>query len=473
MFAGSCDGTPQEGAEFTYQVVSGLRQKKIDVVLGTYSHEIYLYLKNKNMECIDIFKEMSKFKVKNVIKELREYELKYDFCAERILLCDIDYRSSVKRNIAFREMVKLFKFWECLLDKEKPNILFGGENRYGNLVPYYLCKKKNILYELLYVSPIVKDSFAITENTAEKLSELEKYWKENKNRALNKEELKKVREYITEFIYTKKRPLFINTKPKIISFQKIKYALERIYASFFLEDKNNPYFKSWRGIKNYFLMNIRSHLSKWYFELPRKNEKYIYYPLHVDLETILLFYNHQYVTQERIVEIISYNLPAGYKLYVKGHPVYIGGHRLSLFKNIKKLPNVRILNPLVDGRTLIKNASAIAVITGTAGFEGLLCQKPVITFGNAYYDISELTFKIKDMNFTDRVINDAVNMNSFDEEKLYRFLNAYFKTVYPGRVYFTGLYHSNEKCTDSVLNKKNVNNVILSIEKHIKHKEFT
>lgn len=468
LFCGSYDGTPEEGAEFTFRLVKKLQEKNIETVLVTYFKENEIILNKKGLFCTYIPQEKERFTIKNLNEELRTLELKYNFCAERILMGDPDYSYSIPREKAFLDMVKYFNFWEDFLEKEKPTIIFGGDNRFGNLIPYYVSKKKNILYEIIYFSPIVSNSFVITKDKDGRLTEMEEYWNKNKNRKLTKEEFTTVNTYLQNIRndqnYLTK---VINTSPKI-NFDKIKYALEMSKKYFIVEGKNTPYLRPWRGMKNYLLRMIRAPISKLYYELPPPKERYIFFPLQVHMETTLLISNHQFFHQERLIEIISKNLPMGYKLYVKGHPGYIGGHELSLFQAIKKLPNVRIINPLINSKILIKEAAAVAVIFGTTGWESLILKKPVITFGINYYDNSGLTHKVKDLNKTYEIINKALTQKNFDEERLIRFVNSYFKTTYTGKIAFTGIYHANASNGEQVLNEENLNKVLLSITNHLK-----
>jgi len=467
LYGGSYDGTPKEGAEFMHQLISGFNKQGVETLLITYFNEQRLLLKEKGLNCIYIPSEKEKFIVRDTQKELRELEIKYDFCAERILLGDLDYSNSVSRKKAFVDLVKYFKFWEQFLEKEKPDAIFGGDNRFGNLVPFYISKKKNINFNIIYWNPMIDNAISISTNKIGILSELEEMWDKNKNKELTKEEREKAKKYVQQFRENKEKDLLIITKPTI-NFQKIKYALERIYASLFIEKRDTPYLRPWRGIKSYFLMFIRARISKFYSEKPKKGEKFIYFPLHFHLETVLLISHPHFFHQERLVEIISQNLPAGHKVYVKSHPGHLGVHELSLFRAIKKLPNVRLINANTNSRKLIKSSSAVAVIAGTAGWEATLLKKPVISFGSSYYDFSGLTFIVIDLNNADRIINQAVINTQFNDEILYKFVNTIKKTIYPGKESFTALYHSNKSNREELLNEKNIKQLVDSLISHLK-----
>jgi capsule polysaccharide modification protein KpsS len=384
---------------------------------------------------------------------------------------DPDYSDSVPRKKAFIDLIKYFHVWEEFLEEEKPDLIFGGDNRFGNLVPYYISKQKNILYEIMYFSAVVPDSFIITRDKDGRMTELEEYWKKHQNKYLNQKELQTVEEYLCKFREKQDKPPMIDTRPTL-NFDKIRYAFKMSRTALFVEGNDTPYLKPWRGIKSYLLRMLRAPLSKRYFESPQSGEKYFFFPLQVHLETTLLISNHQFFHQERLIELISKNLPAGYWLYVKGHPGYLGGHELSSFRSIKKLPNVRQINPLIPARNLIQDSVGVAVSVGTSGWEALMMGKPVLSFGINYYDASELTHKVNNLDQMDEVIRHIVNLPSVPskahEEKLSSFINAYFRTVYSGKIAFTGIYHANSSNRETVLDEKNLELVVNSIAVHLK-----
>lgn len=470
-FCGSYDGTPHDGAEFTFRLYHKFKQKGIKLCLVTYFREQQQLLRQKGLNPVYLPREKEKFSVRNVEEELRELELKYDFCAERILMGDSDYSDSVPRKKAFSDLIKYFHAWEEFLEQEKPDLVFGGDNRFGNLVPYYVSRQKKTLYEIMYFSAVVPDSFIITQDKDGRLTELEEYWKKHQNKPLNQKECQVVEEYLRKFREKQDKPPMIDTRPTL-NLEKIKYALKMSRTALLVEGNDTPYLKPWRGIKSYLLRMLRAPFSKRYFESPKLGEKYLFFPLQVHLETTLMISNHQFFHQEKLIELISKNLPAGYWLYVKGHPGYLGGHELSSFRAIKKLPNVRQINPLIPARNLIQNSSGVAVSVGTSGWEALMMGKPVLSFGINYYDASGLTHKVNNLDQMDEAIRKIVNLpetaSENNEERFSRFINSYFKTVYPGKIAFTGIYHANSSNREVVLAEENLNMVVGSIAKHLK-----
>ena len=64
----------------------------------------------------------------------------------------------------------------------------------------------------------------------------------------------------------------------------------------------------------------------------------------------------------------------------------LGRRPRKYYEHLKKLCNVVLVPPSMDNFTVIRNAKLIFTITGTAGMEGLLLRKPVITLESVIYN---------------------------------------------------------------------------------------
>lgn len=145
-------------------------------------------------------------------------------------------------------------------------------------------------------------------------------------------------------------------------------------------------------IKQWLLFRIRLFLlnkwEKYYFDtIPTENSKIVFFPLHTEPESSTLVRAPYYINQKAIIENIAKSLPADYVLYVKEHPFMHGQRPLSFFKELKCIPNVRILPAETDSLQIIKLSSLVIVITSTSGLEAALLGKPVITLGASHYNL--------------------------------------------------------------------------------------
>ena len=89
-----------------------------------------------------------------------------------------------------------------------------------------------------------------------------------------------------------------------------------------------------------------------------------------------------YTNQLEIIKNIVKSLPIGYELYVKEHPLmYVRSWRkISIYKEIMNLPNVRLIHPSVASNELLEKCSLVITISGTTSLDAGFFQKPAIIF---------------------------------------------------------------------------------------------
>jgi len=172
------------------------------------------------------------------------------------------------------------------------------------------------------------------------------------------------------------------------------------------------------------------------FRDPNYDEKYVFFPLHLQPEASTMVKSPMYMHLPDVIRNISKSLPVNHKLYVKEHPSLLEYkvRPIRYYNEIDDLPNTELIDPNADSHALIKNAEAVSTVTGTAGLEGVLYKKPVITFGNPHYD------KLPQVYSTDspeelglilsRALTDHTHTQDYENELLH-YLTAIFEESYP------------------------------------------
>jgi len=117
-------------------------------------------------------------------------------------------------------------------------------------------------------------------------------------------------------------------------------------------------------------------------EIP--GQPFAYFPLHVDPEESTMLYAPYQTNQLAIIEMLSKSLPLGMDLVVKEHPSMIGQRPSGFYRALSKTPKVILVSALESPFDLIRRAALTFVITGTAGWEAMMLQKPVIVLGENY-----------------------------------------------------------------------------------------
>lgn len=119
---------------------------------------------------------------------------------------------------------------------------------------------------------------------------------------------------------------------------------------------------------------------------PDLTKKYVYLPLHKAPEVKDMFYGERYAHHESFVTAVAKKLPSEYRLYVKDHTSMIGNRTLGFYRRLQELYNVEVIHPNVSTFDLIRHCDATLTVTGTAGWEAYLLDKPVIVLGDTFYN---------------------------------------------------------------------------------------
>jgi capsule polysaccharide export protein KpsC/LpsZ len=155
-----------------------------------------------------------------------------------------------------------------------------------------------------------------------------------------------------------------------------------------------------------------------------KETPFVYYPLHSEPERAISIGAPYYTNQVEIVTHIAKSLPINYRLFVKDHPIMDlkGGRDVSFYKDIIKLPNVKLLHHNTDREKLLKKCSLVITITGTTGLEAAFYNKPTITFGETPYSKLSWIFRITNLEDLPKIIRNALKSKT-DKNELRKYLS--------------------------------------------------
>ena len=176
--------------------------------------------------------------------------------------------------------------------------------------------------------------------------------------------------------------------------------------------------------------------------------------------TVLYWSDGIYKNQVKLIENIAGQLPPNSYLYVKDHP-HAECYRNSIdYISIKAIPNVKLLNPKVSGKLIIKFSEGLITLNGTSGFEALLFNKPVFTFGNAFYNSFKRVNYIHNIRDLRKVIYNSRNMNYKDDNDLFHFVGSYLKYSKEGFVEYYIEYPKIFKIDESLNSIKVANGLL-------------
>ncbi len=155
-------------------------------------------------------------------------------------------------------------------------------------------------------------------------------------------------------------------------------------------------------------------------------DQYIFLPLQVHDDSQILIHSPRFKDMISLVEFcadavsqLNRKQKTNYKLVVKEHP---SDYRRIDYSQLRtKYQDVLFAN-FNNTAELIKNSIAVITVNSTVGIESLLYYKPVVTLGNAFYNIPGVVYPLgKAENLSDVLATVAANP-SVDKELINGFL---------------------------------------------------
>ena len=330
-------------------------------------------------------------------------------------------------------------FFTDILKKEKPKMILmqtPGEN-VSNLLLYEIAKKMNI-QTIMPMDIHYKDHIHISTNT--KNSEISNKIEKIKNNFSESFQIYD-KEFVKKKNYTDILKIMSSYDPSIKSFsKKITHYIKRLSNNLepiYLNVGKTKYRLIQNRISNFLKVKKREQFLDNYAKKTLENEKFIYFPLQSEPEASILTNTPFYSNQINLIEVIAKSIPINYVLYVKEHPFQ--KHKLwrsiDDYKKIKNIPNVRFLHPSVNAQEILEKTQAVISISGATGFEALFYHKPIIMFGDEYYDKLSMVIKIETFDELSYKIQNALANFEFNEKELSMFVKILKEFALPVQYY--------------------------------------
>src|SRR3989344_1875451 len=335
-------------------------------------------------------------------------------------------RSKLRADKIMSSVQYIIEEMEKIIHSFQPDYHINyGPSGYTHIIFFKMLQKYHV--KIIELAPaVIPKRFVISEDLSNIWPSLIKAYIDIKKNGLPEKEKLHAEKFIQNFQKSPKRPDCAQTFK-----EQIKQKVERLLSHGRTLLKNPSGARYW--LRESISWPIKQKIFDYggIFEKSVNGEKYVFFPLHFQPEATTLIHGKWYVDQGALLENISKSIPITHKLYVKEHPYGYGTRTFSFYRRIKMLPNVRLISPHANNFELIKKCSLLTTITGTAGWEALLFEKPVITFGNIFYNLFEETKKIREIEELPMIIEEQFD-KKIDYNKLIEFVAAMFKCSYPG-----------------------------------------
>jgi len=143
------------------------------------------------------------------------------------------------------------------------------------------------------------------------------------------------------------------------------------------------------------------------------DNKFLIFPEQFTPEASTLTFSPYYYDQIEFIKLLRRNIPLNYIILIKLHPSMEHTRDKKYLSEISKIPACYYTH--ANNYELIKKCTCVITFTSTMGWEAILYDKPVISFGNVFYndykyikklDIKQLSdFFIFELGNWKRIIN--------------------------------------------------------------------
>lgn len=324
-----------------------------------------------------------------------------------------------------------FRALEELFNRAKPDLIIGGTiGSIAHLSLYAIADKRNIPTFLL--QPIrIKNRIAIARTPYDDFSSIRELYAQIRAGTCSSLCEDEAREFLHAFrkhriYYDGFVPLRIPSRAGYL-IPLLKKSISR-YLRLPIISRQAPFFEpSWlTSLRFRIPFHARRLLLKNWpgFTIPQAGESYFFFPLQYEPEISLMLFAPYHINQLALIHNVAQSLPIRMKLYVKEHPAMYGLRGKAYYKELLNIPNVRLIHPEIDSLEIIRNSKGTITISGTAGWESLIFQKPVITFGNVFYNQLPMIRKVHDIQRLPDTIWEILNSYRHDEAALVQFISA-------------------------------------------------
>lgn len=432
----------------------------------------------------------------NFIRDNSQYEL--------LALKMLDRVDPTQHSFSFperqRHVRNLFRKWMCCLDMIDPVFVVTPmvPHRIYDYVLYVLCKYKHIPFIFFNHTPfdgrciVLQDYYSIG-------SLFKQDYLNNLNGDSEKTDVQK--DVLEAFERNKKnyleaRPAYMlkneevdkdwNTTIKILKHTAGRFVSVRndlwgkdgrlrnwVRGPYYKQNENIPMENSHNTLPAYLRHSIKGlryikELKKHYETLtvkPNYNEKYVILFLHYQPEATTCPIGNIFVDQQLCVDTLLKNLPKDCYVYIKEHPsqFYANsegqlGRLKELYDDLEKNPRVKLMSTNEISFDLIEHSIAIATVSGTVGWEGIVRGKPAIVFGMTWYENYDRgCLRVTDDASASR-IESFINNYRYDEKAIMAYLSSVSKNTV--KAYFYKAVHKDKQL---VTENECVNNLSAAI----------
>lgn len=164
---------------------------------------------------------------------------------------------------------------------------------------------------------------------------------------------------------------------------------------------------------------------------------FLFYPLHFEPEVSLQVFGKPFQNQIEVVRNLALNVPVGMTVLVKEHPRSLGFRKKSYYQKLLDIPNVMLVDPFLPAVQVVRESEAVAVVSGTIGFEAAVCKKPVIVLGITPYELLPNTMvrRVRALDKIGEELRSLMETYRYERSALERYVEAVISESVPIDLY--------------------------------------
>ncbi|MCI5225300.1 MAG: hypothetical protein D3918_01265 [Candidatus Electrothrix sp. AX2] len=367
------------------------------------------------------------------------------------LLCDrriffgrlVKSKQDYKSHYSYTQLLAILDVFLCeieaFLEAEQPDVVLSfSSTTIGDYLFEILAKEKEIPYLQLKATKInnrlsLNDTgTGIPAHLTQRLADPVPFSQEVRKEALAVLDGVRNRglKYEGAILFSWQRMLDkLRNAPAILA-NKAVQAYQNANTTIIKDDKHLPptFRSAWyvnivHPLRTYYLGRKNAYLQE--SEL-KEQGSYLFYPLHFEPEVSLQVFGKPFQNQIETVRNLALSVPVTMKVVVKEHPRSLGFRKLSYYKKLLAIPNVRLVDPFLPAKNIIEHADVVAVVSGSIGLEAAILGKPVLVLGTVNYELlpDSMVRKIKGIHRLDREIKQLIQDHNYDEEAVLRYISA-------------------------------------------------
>lgn len=283
-----------------------------------------------------------------------------------------------------------------------------------------LCKAKSIQTFYFHHAQPIPDVALLMSDWRDPVPNIKKRMEELKNQGIKGEDVtlsERFEKYYLEHTRERekaKRPWYSKKKP-VQRFRPWLFMVLRILKKhpFAFIKKSTQFItrrfmiKHWqRDLCDFFRRRNAKKLVKYYESVaspPDFSKKYVYVPLQVQPEASTCPMAGAFTDTELLVQMLDSLLPDDFLIYIKENPNQLWnypdgcGRSRTFFDDLLACKKARFVPLSTNTFELTEYSVAVATQTGTAGFEALFREKPVLLFGHRFFQYIPGVFVINSL----------------------------------------------------------------------------